>query len=106
MGLREVLVIWPIARTQYTKLYLSPGKSLSTSKSASPEETKVLDPALGKLDNSQLVQFTSTTFDSETGITGHVVAHLNVSCSASSSSAESPSGIDIFVTLRHLDSAG
>lgn len=97
---------WPIARTQYTKFYLAPDTTLSTSKPTASVEGKVTYPALGKLDTPRLVQFKTELFDAETEITGHIVAHLNVSCSASSSSAKPPSDIDLFVTLRHLDSAG
>lgn len=39
-------------------------------------------------------------------ITGHIVAHLTVSCSRSTPDATPPSEIDLFVTLRKLNSNG
>jgi putative CocE/NonD family hydrolase len=60
---------WPIARTQYTPYHLSPDMSLSTT--APTKEGKVSYKTLGKLDNPQLVQFTTPPFQAETEITGH-----------------------------------
>lgn len=96
---------WPIARTQYTPYHLTPDMGLSIN--APTEEKKVSYPALGKLDNPQLVQFTTAPFESETEITGHVVAHLSVSCSkASADQQTTPSDIDLFLTLRHISPEG
>ncbi|OQO01542.1 hypothetical protein B0A48_12577 [Cryoendolithus antarcticus] len=94
---------WPIARTKYTKFYLTQDNGLSTSEPSASDKL-VTYKALGKLDNPQLVQFTTASFEEETEITGHIVAHLNVS--ATSTDSKPPSDIDVFVTLRHLDSAG
>jgi len=96
---------WPIARTQYTRYHLHPDQSLSPT--APTEEGKLSYPALGKLDNPQLIQFTTPSFASETEITGHVTAHLSVSCSkASDDQPTAPSDIDLFLTLRHLSPEG
>jgi len=98
---------WPIARTQYTRYYLSPDKALSTSAPAASEEKKVSYKALGNLDNPQLVQFTTPAFEAETEITGHVVAHLAVSASKlSADQTTEPSDIDLFLTLRHISPEG
>ena len=97
---------WPIARTQYTQYHLTPANFLSTT-APTGEEAKISYKTLGKLDNPQLVQFTTAPFDSETEITGHVVAHLSVSCSkASEDQQTTPSDIDLFLTLRHLSPEG
>ena len=97
---------WPIARTLYTPYYLSPDLSLSRSTPDSYEERKVSYKALGMLDNPQLVQFVTPAFEAETEITGHIVAHLAVSASDSSSEQTTPSDIDLFRTLRHISPKG
>ena len=94
---------WPIARTQYTKYHLTPSKELTTSKPS--EKAKLSYKALGNLENPELIQFTSAAFEKETEITGHVLAHLNVSLTQKSTGA-TPSDIDLFVTLRHISPAG
>ncbi|KAI7579056.1 alpha/beta-hydrolase, partial [Hortaea werneckii] len=95
---------WPIARTKYTRFYLKPDFSLSTSAPAPGQEGKVSYKTLGNLEDPQLVQFTTPPFETETEITGHVVAHLALS--ASSESGHAPSDIDIFVTMRHVSPEG
>lgn len=98
---------WPIARTQYTKYFLSPELGLSESAPQSEAEERLVSyKTLGKLDDPQLVQFTTPPFEGETEITGHVVARLCVSASKATGSDMTPSDIDIFVTLRHLSSEG
>ena len=89
---------WPIARTQYTRYYLSPSGGLSTSPTMLQSQVSYEAP------NGDPVQFSSKPFTEETEITGHVVAHLNISCSPLHEA--SPTDIDLFVTLRHLDPSG
>lgn len=97
---------WPIARTQYTKYHLQPDMSLKTDTPASQSSAKpVTYKALGTLDDPQAVQFTTAPFESETEITGHVVARLSVSASAAAG-GKPPSDIDLFLTLRHISPAG
>ena len=98
---------WPIARTQYTRYHLSPDMTLSSSAPTVREEQKVSYKALGKLDNPQLVQFTTPEFEAETEITGHLVAHLAVSASKGSTElATEPSDVDVFLTMRHISPEG
>lgn len=97
---------WPIARTQYTKFHLHPHGSLQRHELSDSSESKVSYEALGTLDAPKLVQFTTPAFDKETEITGHVVAHLSISASATSASQLPPSDIDIFLTLRHISPQG
>lgn len=61
--------------------------------------------ALGTLDHPQLQQFKTAPFDVELEITGHIVAHLNVSVSPHAD-GPTPSDIDLFITLRHLAASG
>ncbi|KAH8794335.1 X-Pro dipeptidyl-peptidase protein [Hyaloscypha sp. PMI_1271] len=117
---------WPIARTQYTPYYLAPSLGLSPTKPTTASISKVSYVATGFEENdgreigavsqgwkpladafdlSQQVSFTTAPFEVETEITGHITAHLNVSVSPTISGI-SPSEIDLFVTLRHISSAG
>ncbi|KAL2826738.1 Alpha/Beta hydrolase protein [Aspergillus pseudoustus] len=95
---------WPIARTQYRKLYLTPQQGLTWDEAAITQSLlpqKLSYKALGTLKSPQLLQFTTAPFEKETEITGHITAHLNVSVSANPTGT-TPSDIDLFVTLRHL----
>jgi len=94
---------WPIARTQYKQWFLTPDQSLGPEKPSTT--SKITYQALGSLDKPQALQFTSAPFESETEITGHIVAHLNVSMSADAD-GPTPTDIDLFVTLRHLSPSG
>lgn len=96
---------WPIARTQYTKYFLTPEGSLETNKPHTLKFSRLSYKAPSFLDNPQLIQFSSAPFAEETEITGHITAHLNVSVDAEPS-GPTPSDIDLFVTLRHLSSDG
>ena len=97
---------WPIARTKYTKYFLTPEKGLSLSAPAVNNDSNLSYKALGSLKSPEIVQFTSEPFEKETEITGHIVVHLNVSLSTISDSAKPPSELDLFLTLRHLDTNG
>lgn len=96
---------WPIARTVYTPLFLNPDQRLTDSEPSLSTIKKIAYRALGDLSNPQFISFRTQPFQSETEITGHIVAHLNVSMSRDSWSS-APSDIDLFVTLRHLSSSG
>lgn len=94
---------WPIARTQYTNYYLTSSKELTTSK---PTGTAKLSyRALGTLEKPEQIQFTTPAFEQETEVTGHVVAHLNVSLTPDTT-GPTPTDIDLFVTVRHISPAG
>ncbi|RHZ51320.1 hypothetical protein CDV55_102922 [Aspergillus turcosus] len=103
---RRVESEWPIARTQYTKFYLTPEKQLLAQSQPTQSSLVKLDyRALGTLDNPQLLQFTTPAFEKETEITGHIVAHLNVSVTPDKGGPLS-SDIDLFVTLRYISPSG
>ncbi|KAB8221946.1 Alpha/Beta hydrolase protein [Aspergillus novoparasiticus] len=95
---------WPIARTQYTKFFLTPDLQLQT-QSPQSKLAKVDYRALGTLESPQLVQFSTPAFEQETEITGHIVAHLNVSVSPDKG-GPLPSDIDLFLTLRYISPTG
>lgn len=95
---------WPIARTKYTNFYLTPHFELLENPSAE-RYSKLTYKALGKLDDPQLLQFSTPIFSEEIEVTGHITAHLNVSMSPHIGGSQ-PSDIDLFLTLRHISPAG
>ncbi|RAK93768.1 alpha/beta-hydrolase [Aspergillus costaricaensis CBS 115574] len=96
---------WPIARTQYTNFHLHPDGSLLTTAPTLNTDMKRSYKAPGKSGSSDMITFTTPPFQNETEITGHIVAHLNVSMSGLHGSPM-PSELDVFVTLRHFDEKG
>jgi predicted acyl esterase len=96
---------WPIARTQYIPYYLTPDQKLETTKPDLQSTSKITYEALGTMETPQLIQFSTPPMEVETEITGHVVAHLNVSMNAKIGGTL-PSDIDLFVTIRHISPAG
>lgn len=96
---------WPIARTQYTPYYLTPEQSLTTTKPEIDARKKLAYRALGNMDDPQLLQFLTPAFETETEITGHITASLNVSM-LPDAGGTLPTDIDLFITLRHLSPTG
>lgn len=97
-------VAWPIPRTNYTKYHLQSNGSLSNSPDTT--EAKKSYKALGSLENSELVQFSTPEFQEDTEITGHVTAHLNVSVTSENGSTGDDKDIDLFLTLRYISPKG
>ncbi|KAL8276718.1 hypothetical protein RQP46_010897 [Phenoliferia psychrophenolica] len=93
---------WPIERTKYTKFFLHP----STSTMSTTREEAASTLALGALGagDTPTLSFRAV-FDVETEVAGHVVAHLAASVEALPGKA-APKDMDLFLTLRHLDSEG
>lgn len=96
---------WPIQRTQYTKYFLGPDKSLTLQQPEVTTPQKLTYLALGTLPKPSQIQFTTAPFEKEVEITGHIVAHLNVSLSPHGDNL-TPSDIDLFVTLRYISPSG
>ena len=92
---------WPIARTKYVPYYLTPDKVLTTAKRQQASSSKVSYDALGTLEKPSLVQFSTPPMEYTTEITGHIVAHLNVSMNAYIGGSL-PRDIDLFLTLRYF----
>jgi len=82
---------WPLARTQWTKLYLNP-EQLSLDDKPSSKEASVAYETMGAG-----VTFVTPPLEKETEITGHIAAKLFVSSETSDA--------DVFVTVRVLDPA-
>jgi predicted acyl esterase len=94
--------LWPIERTQYAKYYLCPDGTLGMTPPSTGDTISWKAPA--SLTGQSLVQFTSAPFEFETEITGHIVAHLNISLTADIPSGQND--FDVFVTLRHISNKG
>jgi len=94
---------WPIPRTQYTKFHLTP--ELSLERTPAKQSSILSYKAPGTMEDQHLIQFKTPPFEEETEITGHVIAHLNVSVTPEKASSDEKD-IDIFLTLRHLDASG
>ncbi|KAB8244583.1 Alpha/Beta hydrolase protein [Aspergillus flavus] len=77
---------WPLARTVYTRYYLT--------------------SSLGLTQKSIILQFKTPPCVREMEITGHPVAHLAISVESAQSSPPSNLDLDIFVTLRHFSAVG
>lgn len=97
---------WPIARTKYINYHLHPDGSLSTESPSSDSAEKKGYKALSTLDKPEAIQFTTPAFEKETEITGHIVAHLNVSMIPEDAASKAEKDIDIFLTLRYLAPTG
>ncbi|KAK4861613.1 hypothetical protein LT330_003648 [Penicillium expansum] len=95
---------WPIARTKYTPIFLTPDNQMTFEK-PSAELSKLSYRALGTLKSPELLTFTTPPFTTETEITGHIVTHLNVSVTRDAG-CPPPSEIDLFLTLRHISATG
>ena len=96
---------WPLPATEFIKYHLTSAGNLSESVDGCGTSTMSYK-ALGNLKNQQLVQFVSDVFQAPTEFTGPVMAHLSVSVTGEQNSAGQPSDMDIFLTLRHLDTDG
>ncbi|KAI0201076.1 X-Pro dipeptidyl-peptidase C-terminal non-catalytic domain-containing protein [Astrocystis sublimbata] len=95
---------WPIPRTQYTKYYLNPEMGLDTHPKKIMGPARCSYQALGSVQDPHAVQFTTPPFEEETEITGHIVAHLNVSMTGGKDeSFPDKKDMDVFLTLRHLN---
>lgn len=96
---------WPIPRTQYIPYFLTNDLKLTTQKPDYASTTKMTYKALGTLNEPQIIQFTTAPMEKETEITGHIVAHLNVSMNPNIGGTV-PTDIDLFLTLRHIGASG
>ena len=99
---------WPIARTKYTRYYLTSSGQLVDDSSSEPHPSITVSyDALGSLQGPQAVTFTTPPFTKQTEITGHLVAHLNVSAMRyPDDRLTEPMDIDLFLTLRHISPQG
>ena len=95
---------WPLARTKYTKYYLTPDKDLLLGVPKT-KYGRVSYQALGNIEKPEFVHFGTEPLPQETEITGYIMAHLNMSVTALPGGPV-PTDLDLFLTLRHYDSDG
>jgi predicted acyl esterase len=88
---------WPIARTQYTKLYLD-AKTGSLARGAIAQEASCRYSARGEEQGSHRAQF-DFAFDEPTELIGHMKLKLWAA-------AEGADDMDVFVAIQKLDAAG
>jgi predicted acyl esterase len=91
---------WPLARTKYTKFYLTPDHKL-TLDVPTVRHDRLSYPALGNIQEPHFLCFSSEPLKAETEITGYIVAHLNVSVTPLPGRTV-PTDVDLFLTLRHF----
>lgn len=103
--LRRQEMEWPLARTNYTTFYMTAEGALQNSPPEIQLPIKKTYRALGIANACHTASFISAPFDSETEITGHIVAHLNVSVSRERW-GPSPSDMDLFLAIRHISPSG
>jgi predicted acyl esterase len=97
---------WPIPRTVYTKYHLGPDHTLAEERPSTTAAIGLSYQAPSGLKEQHKLQFLTKPFDRSVEVTGHIVAHLNVSASAFDATSTPPSEIDLFITLRHLAANG
>ncbi len=97
---------WPLPRTRYIKHYLTPWNELTEGPLRVEKEFRVSYRAPGSLQEPEVANFTSKPFTDESEYTGHIVVHLNVSISTLPGALTVPSELDLFITVRHLDTEG
>ncbi|KAF1808145.1 alpha/beta-hydrolase [Eremomyces bilateralis CBS 781.70] len=116
---------WPLPQTRYTKYYLHSDKAMTLEppptetqntlqwkamemapQPARPPQARGPPPVrdFSKQPSSGMLKFTTAPFQERTEFTGHVRAHLHVRIPQQP--GQTPSDIDLFVTIRHLDPNG
>lgn len=100
---------WPLARTEYTRFFLTPEFGLvGTMQVGGRVGRSVLSYDAG--DSSSIgfkvLEFKMPPVESEMEVTGHVLAHLAVSVDSSVSPPPEDLDLDLFLTLRHFTAAG
>lgn len=96
---------WPIARTQYTSLFLTGRGELSCPQQVDDKPCKIGYKAFGNTHSETFISFTTPPLESDVELTGHIVVHLNVSVMPDHG-GPTPNDIDLFLSIRHLSGTG
>ncbi|KAH0282522.1 galactose-binding like protein, partial [Aureobasidium sp. EXF-3399] len=91
---------WPLARTTYTKYFLTPDLDFTPDEQQCQIHKRLSYPALTVPDDNSYHRFMTKPFDHDVEITGHIVAPVNVSVTPELTGG-APKDIDVFVTVRH-----
>ncbi|GLI78468.1 hypothetical protein PoHVEF18_006783 [Penicillium ochrochloron] len=99
---------WPIARTEYTKFFLTPDLSLKQEGQEMEAELSILsyDAGNSSVKGVRVLEFKMPPVQSELEVTGHVLAHLAVSVDSAATPPPENLDLDLFWTLRHFTAAG
>ena len=89
---------WPIARTQYTRLYLNAAKGRLELAPIAQAASASYGAVVGELAPAECATF-AITFDRDTELTGYVKLRVFMSCTEGDD-------MDVFVGLHKLDAAG
>ena len=89
---------WPIARTQYTKLYLNAANGLLQPTPVAQTASVTYGAAVPELAEAERATF-EITFDRNTELTGYMKLRVFMSCTEGDD-------MDVFVGLHKLDAAG
>jgi putative CocE/NonD family hydrolase len=89
---------WPIARTQYTRLYLDAASKTMQTEKVAEESSVSYDPIVEELGEADRAIF-DITFDRSTELTGYMKLRVYMSCDATDD-------MDVFVGLHKLDKDG
>lgn len=96
---------WPLPNTVYTKYFLTHGLHLTLQEGLEDVHKRLSYPALTTLANPFCHRFITAPFEKETEITGHIVAHVNLSVTRIAGGT-TPKDIDVFFTVRQWDLNG
>jgi predicted acyl esterase len=96
---------WQLPSTNYTKYFLTPALKWTPNKPAIAVHERLSYPAMTTLANLFCHQFVTEPFEKETEITGHIVAHLNLSVTRTPGGT-TPKDIDVFILVRHWNADG
>ena len=89
---------WPIARTQYTRLYLDAAHKTMQSEKVQEVSSTSYDPIVEELGEADRAVF-DITFDKATELTGYMKLRVYMSC-------KEADDMDVFVGLHKLDKDG
>lgn len=87
------------------RYFLNPNLSWTPQEHVASIHYRLSYPALIKAQDDVFHRFITAPFEKETEITGHIVAHVNISMTRAPGGSV-PEDIDIFLTLRQWDTEG
>ncbi|KAI8938467.1 hypothetical protein NX059_004359 [Plenodomus lindquistii] len=96
---------WPLPNTQYIKYYLQPDLSWTSKEAQVAVHERLSYPAMTTLENPFFHRFTTAAFEEEVEITGHIVAHVNISVTRTPGGTV-PKDMDVFFIVRHWNADG
>ncbi|KAH7384679.1 Alpha/Beta hydrolase protein [Pyrenochaeta sp. MPI-SDFR-AT-0127] len=96
---------WPLPETDYTKYYLTPNLQWTPQQPTTEAHERLSYPALTTLANPYCYRFTTASFEQELEITGHIVAHVNLSVTRKPDGTV-PKDIDVFFIIRQWNADG